>query len=266
MKKLLVVSLLSIFLTACTSPYQIVKEMDKIEAAKELEYKKNKLDEVKKDQSVIDQKCEIFEDFRIKGLKTDGKYRVIKSTILNRPLFKDGKIVCSIFNTEGTNKVLVGENGIIDGLKYHVSYIDGGAKIGDDAWKGIREYKNREKLKNVLCNEDKITDKKTCRIYFGEDLEFVKTKGKFYLYVGKNHFPGRKSYIRLNKNRAITTGNNGFLSKNARKLYLSIKNDDSLVVAYTEWPYDNEKQSEIDTDRIETVRMIFEKISDEYLK
>lgn len=98
---------------------------------------------------------------------------------------------------------------------------------------------------DVSCKKDPIDGNKTCSIS-RDKLMVLIINGKYAVSVGRNHYPKTSSAIKIDDN-VHYTGKEGIINPVYANLIISqMKAGKKAVIRYREWPYDFNKDSEID--------------------
>ena len=97
----------------------------------------------------------------------------------------------------------------------------------------------------VSCSKDKFNGSKICSLYKNfSPLMVSNINGKLSVYVGTNHFPRTKSAIKIDGNQTIY-GYEG-VSQTPKKVIEQMKKGKTAHIRYQEWPYEYNKDSEVD--------------------
>ncbi|MBC3250447.1 hypothetical protein H8I91_09250 [Serratia fonticola] len=198
-------------------------------------------------------KCATYIDKRF-SLSKNKIYKVKRDFLNKTPFIDGGEITCevgsNIWNWDETEVMSV-ENGVINGSNYTIYHSDGSGSVGvgDASW-------------SFGCSKDAITDKKECSMYNKEMKIYKEAKG-YSVVVGSEHFPGRRSYIRVGEGKASVGSDHGYFP-GASGIISSITNNSKLIVRYTKWPYDYVIDTEINTSNFEQAKYIFDRVSAKY--
>ena len=128
-------------------------------------------------------------------------------------------------------------------------YSDGSGNLGTP-----KDIANFSDYWHLQFNSDSITDKKIIkanRYAFNNTKEFGKVQYKYhiwlsldlsnksseYLCVAGHNFPGKKAFIRVEKNAPITTGENGCVLIDA-SLDSQLKKGNQITLRGYYWPYE----------------------------
>lgn len=98
---------------------------------------------------------------------------------------------------------------------------------------------------NYACSKDKFDGKKSCSLNKSHSDVMVSIfDGRHSVYVGRNHYPGSKSAIKIDGNTPIY-GHEGS-SDTPKKLIEQMKKGKVAYTRYREWPYDYNQDGEVD--------------------
>lgn len=107
------------------------------------------------------------------------------------------------------------------------------------------------------CNQDRVTDRTTCRLNIMPQAVGVSSKGGLYQTVSASgsiltscvighDFPGRRASIRVDSNPAFSTNSEGCLTGSAAsRLDKQLKSGKVLITRRVEWPYDYTRDKEM---------------------
>lgn len=166
------------------------------------------------------------------------------------PIFNNGSIECSYGNRyqrEDYNKVSRKEVGDIDGVLYRIYYSDGSGSIQGLSSNKLTFDDKYSSNWSTRCDVDEITDEHSCSIS-KEDIAIIIKGDRSYVLVGKDHYPGSESVVRIDKGTPIKTNNNGVFSlDDSRAIIEKLKTGSEIVTRYMEWPnkYNKDKKWEI---------------------
>lgn len=145
------------------------------------------------------------------------------------------RVECSLDTGDRELVFFQREAGEIDGIKFHVSYLDGSGSVGQDpvdSWL-------------LSCSVDPIEDTKSCRMLRGPLMVIAFAGGPEVVTVGRNHYPGSESVIRLDKGTPFRSRADGIFGE-SKKILAGLETCSQAVLRYREWP------SEVPTDKVVT--------------
>lgn len=133
------------------------------------------------------------------------------------------------------------ENGSLNGVRYTISYEDGGATFqgerGDErealSWWNRRNW-------DIGCKIDPITDRKSCHLNSGNFWIFQHAKGRPIVSIGADHYPGSTVAIRIDRSTPFNTSavNDGsFSADTSARIVRALKKGSAVTTRYMEWPY-----------------------------
>jgi hypothetical protein len=135
------------------------------------------------------------------------------------------------------------ESGEKNGVSYKIHYIDGsgsfsvrGSKDSSTPWYSVQDEWS------VACKKDAISDKKYCYLSRKDLFVFIQKNGKASVSVGTDNFPYRRSSIRVDSRKAITSpvGNDGdFSAAQSEAIVKEIAAGSGFVTRFVQWPYDS---------------------------
>ncbi|MDA3487167.1 hypothetical protein MJ021_17930 [Acinetobacter baumannii] len=108
------------------------------------------------------------------------------------------------------------------------------------------------------CKKDRFNGNKTCYLK-NNDLTLVIINGNLEIFVGKDHFPDRKSAIKVDDNQTIY-GYEGNFKQDSMILNQMLKGK-IVYLRYVEWPYDSYIDSEVN---LEDFTKQYEKLKEMY--
>lgn len=177
----------------------------------------------------------------------------------NKKLFSNSQFVCDVGKNyqNNTYKMSIVEVVNINGVTVKLYHSNGSGGIGNgssidkDSWL-------------FGCSKDKMNDEITCYLN-NNDLHLYKDKHGYLISVGRNHFPSKDSFIRINKDEPIKTGDKGFLNRDkSSSLVGTISSKDTVTTRYVEWPHDRSKDSEVDMTNYDVAKQVLDKVFDNY--
>ncbi|MEX0397250.1 hypothetical protein KDV94_15350, partial [Providencia rettgeri] len=97
------------------------------------------------------------------------------------------------------------------------------------------------------------------------DLYIYKDKNGYLISIGRNHFPSKDSFIRVNEESPMKSGEKGYLDRNESKSLISrLSSKDTVTTRYVEWPYDRSKDSDVGMANFDTAKQVLDKVFDNY--
>lgn len=133
-------------------------------------------------------------------------------------------------------------------------------EINDKSWgcfkaskpQAKEEIKPNEKYSNDIlfgwsasCRKDPFNSRKICHVS-RDQLRVLYIDGKYAVSVGKNHYPGTESAIKIDDN-VHYSGREGLINPMYANLIVKqMKEGSKAIIRYREWPYDYDKDSEVD--------------------
>jgi hypothetical protein len=195
-------------------------------------------------------KCASYLDKRF-SQSNNKIYKVKRDSLKKTPFIDGGEITCevssNIWNWDETEVMSV-EHGVINGANYTLYHSDGSGSVGDGdaSW-------------SFGCSKDAITDKKECSMY-NKEMKIYREANGYSVVVGSEHFPGRRSYIRVDGGKPSVGNDHGYFPR-ASGVISSITNNSNIIVRYTKWPYDYVIDTEINTSNFEQAKYIFDRVS-----
>lgn len=98
---------------------------------------------------------------------------------------------------------------------------------------------------DISCKKDAFNGKKICSIS-RDRLMILLIDGRYIVSVGRNHYPGTESAIKVDDN-VHYTGKEGIINPfYANLIVKQMKEGKKATIRYREWPYDYNKDSEVD--------------------
>jgi hypothetical protein len=102
-----------------------------------------------------------------------------------------------------------------------------------------------KKTYNYACSKDKFDGKKSCSLNKSHSDVMVSIfDGQHSVYVGRDHYPRSQSAIKVDSNTPIY-GYEGS-SNTPKKVIEQMKNGKIAYTRYREWPYDYNRDGEVD--------------------
>ncbi|WP_033782737.1 hypothetical protein [Pantoea sp. 9140] len=223
---------------------------------------KMKLKDIKWLQGISEVKaigCDSYEDSTYSSTGRD-ELEITESSFREKRLNPDSKITCDLWaKTDDIKKPVlqVLEEFKIDGVNVHIYHSDASGTIGKD-------YSDNSAW-NSACKSDTMTDEVTCYVSH-KSFYMFKNKTGYYLLVGSDHFPQTVAYIRLGKDKPISSGKDGvFSSADSLKIIESINNQTTLSTRYTKWPYETPVDEKLDTKYFEQAKKVLDLIFDNHV-
>ena len=170
--------------------------------------------------------CSSFESVNIKSL-SGRAIEVQEDKYGGKNLINDAKVVCKVFdNYIDENKAIVykSEIGKIKGVDVEIPHSVFASTVGGgrdkDGW-------------NVYCKRDDIDDTLVCYTINGHLFVFSSDSG-YDPIIGVEKASGTASYLRIDKNKAFSTKNDGrFTAEESRQIVEQMKSGDSALVRFT---------------------------------
>lgn len=133
-------------------------------------------------------------------------------------------------------------------------------EISDKSWECFKTEKPKDKTTDrplsettndilfgwdTSCRKDAFNGKKICSIS-RDRLMVLYIDGRYAVSVGRNHYPGTESAIKIDDN-VHYSGKEGLINPMYANLIVKqMKEGKKAVIRYREWPYDYNKDSEVD--------------------
>lgn len=167
--------------------------------------------------------------------------KVKDSSFKNQRVFDKSKLICDLWSdTADISKPLlhVQEKAVIDGINVLIFQSDGSGTIG--------EGYNDKSAWNSSCKVDSMTDAVTCSVY-QNNFYLFKTDSGYTVVIGSEHFPKTLSYLRVNKDKPLASGEDGvFSNNNSNQIIESLSEGGKVMIRFTKWPYENPIDEEVD--------------------
>lgn len=87
----------------------------------------------------------------------------------------------------------------------------------------------------IDCERDKMTDLRSCVVTFADLTIVLPRPTQAFVVVGRQHYPGTTSSIKIGPHRFDTTDQDGIFPSSAPILGY-IKDGENVVTRYTKWP------------------------------
>ena len=131
------------------------------------------------------------------------------------------------------------ETGELNGVLYSFYYADGsGTFVGTRGNSGSYSDPLRSNW-DVSCTKDPITDQKMCQMRTRNLWIFVRPKGRVFVSIGAEHFPGSVVTLRIDKGNSVsalasTDGNFG--AQASTRLVQQLKRASTVTTRFMRWP------------------------------
>lgn len=134
---------------------------------------------------------------------------------------------------------------------------------GDLQLEKVVKYDNSEFTKwKSNCSKDRFNNTKSCSLTKSySDVMVTIINGRYDVYVGRKHYPRTQSAIKIDE-RTPTYGYEG-ISNTPQKIIEQMKNGKVAYTRYKEWPYEYNKDSEVD---LTGFKEAFNQMLEEYKK
>ncbi|MEQ4731276.1 hypothetical protein ABN075_04445 [Providencia rettgeri] len=192
---------------------------------------------------------------KIKPLKIEKE----KSTFNGKKIFSNSKFICDVKMDykNNTYKMSVIEDVHINGVNTRIYHSNGSGGVGNG------DSTDKESWL-FGCSKDKMSDDVTCYLN-NNDLYIYKDKNGYLISIGRNHFPSKDSFIRVNEESPMKSGEKGYLDRNESKSLISrLSSKDTVTTRYVEWPYDRSKDSDVGMANFDTAKQVLDKVFDNY--
>lgn len=200
--------------------------------------------------------CNSYEDSTYSLAKREEFY-IRDSSFNKKRLFVDSKLVCDLWsdsNNNGQPYLNVIENAKINGIPVSVFHGGGSGTVG-------KNYSDKSSW-HTGCKTDAMTDEFHCYVY-QKNLYITKDKSGYHIFVGSEHFPNTKSFIRIDNETPLQSEEAGvFSDANSNKIVSSVSSRSKVVTRFTKWPYERFIDENIDMKYFdvakETLDILFE--------
>lgn len=198
--------------------------------------------------------CNSFEDSTYSFTKRDGFY--IKESSFKKPrLFEDSKLVCDLWaDMDDREKptLYVIEEAKIDDVKVKLFQSGGSGTVG-------REYSDKASWQ-LGCKTDSMTDEYNCYIN-QKHIYIVKDKDSYHVIIGSEHFPKTHSFIRIDNEKPIESGDGGIFSvEQSGEIIEALSSGSKVKTRYTKWPYENPVDENIDMKYFDVSKKVLDVI------
>ncbi|WP_277850035.1 hypothetical protein [Moellerella wisconsensis] len=202
--------------------------------------------------------CDSFSN-RVYSKITPLKIEKEKSIFDNQKVFSNSQFVCAVGMNykNNTYTMSIVEVVNINGVNAQIYHSNGSGGVGNGD--------STEKESWLFgCSKDKMNDEITCYLN-NNDLYVYKDKNGYLISIGRNHFPSKDSFIRVNEEAPIKSGEKGYLNRNKSNLLMSkLSSKDAVTTRYVEWPYDRNKDSEVGMVNFDAAKQVVNKVFDNY--
>lgn len=168
---------------------------------------------------------------------------------INKPLFQGGKITCevgfSLKTLENNTRIRI-ETGTLEGVKYRIRFSDGIGTVQGLSTNTLDKDKYGTNW-STRCRLDEMDDRHWCFLDRGDLTIWLTKDGTPYVLVGYDHYPGSKIAVRVDKNKPITASAKiGFAKAQSLEIIEQLKNGQSALTRYEEWPYQIYRDSSVE--------------------
>lgn len=197
------------------------------------------------------------------------KETVEKSEITNlpTPLFENGTVICKKhikIMDMSKNEITRREEGDVNGVKYRYYLSDGSGSVQGKP-NNTLDIISDERGSNwsTSCQKDLMNDTHWCMMS-KKDLSIgTSGKGKYFILVGNNHYPGTKSMIRIDSKKPYTSAQGeNFTQQQVTSIIADMGEAEEITTRYTEWPYKNNVDKKISTYGLQEGLVIINKLFD----
>ena len=108
-------------------------------------------------------------------------------------------------------------------------YEDGGGNFGKINGSPGRGWQS-------ICRRDKMTDDRRCFLIQGGLSVTVDRSNSFSVNIGHNHYPGTNVMLRLDSEKPMSAGENGWIGVDAGKIVKKILASKKVATRFTKWP------------------------------
>lgn len=202
--------------------------------------------------------CNSYEDSSYSFTGRDGFY-IKESSFKKQKLFDNSNLICDLWSDLDDNKkptLYVIEESKIDGVKVKIFQSGGSGTVGDD-------YSDKSSWQ-VGCKTDAMTDEYNCYVY-QKDIYIIRDKNGYRVAIGTDHFPNTKSYIRIDGNQPIESGNDGVFSiDDSQKIISSLSSKSKVITRFTKWPYERPIDGEIGMSKFDVSKKVLDIIFEDH--
>ena len=196
--------------------------------------------------------CDSYEDSSYSFTGRDGFY-IKESSFKNSRIFEGSKLTCDLWSDMEDRKkptLYVIENATIDDVKVSVFQSGGSGSVGDD-------YNDKSSWQ-VGCKTDVMTDEYNCHIR-QKDFYILRDESGYHVFIGSEHFPETKSYIRIDEGKPIESGGKGTFSLEDSTIIVNALSSKSKVVTrYTRWPYERHVDGVVNMDKYNASKKVLD--------
>ncbi|WP_337027207.1 hypothetical protein [Pantoea eucalypti] len=202
--------------------------------------------------------CDTYEDSSYPTTGREG-LEISENSFKEKRLNPDSKITCDLWAKTDDMKIpvlQVTEAFKIDGVNVSIFHSDASGTIGKD-------YSDKSAW-NTACKTDTMTDDVTCYVNH-KSFYIIKNKSGYNILVGSEHFPGTVAYVRIGKQKPVSSGKDGvFNSADSLKIIESIGKQETVSTRYTKWPYETPVDEKLDIKYFEQAKKILDLIFDSH--
>jgi len=202
--------------------------------------------------------CDAYEDSSYSTTGREG-LEIIETSFKGQRLNPDSKVTCDLWAKTGDIKIpvlQVTEAFKVDGVNVNIFHSDASGTIGKD-------YSDKSAW-NTACKTDTMTDDVTCYVSH-KSFYIIKSKTGYTLLVGSEHFPGTAAYVRIGKQKPISSGKDGIFSPaDSFKIIESVGRQGIVSTRYTKWPYETPVDEKLDTKYFEQAKKVLDLIFDNH--
>lgn len=164
------------------------------------------------------------------------------------PLYKEGVIKCNHNGSTRTakgNEIIRSESGIFNGALYRIYYSDGSGTVQGLPDNELTIHDSLSSNWSISCEVDPIEDTHICLLSKKSIMILLKNSSEHYVLVGKKHYPGSDTIIRIDKGEPIKATQDGVFSlEDSKKIVKALQEGKTVVTRYMEWPYKRNKDEQ----------------------
>ncbi|WP_338494188.1 hypothetical protein VRB23_06720 [Erwinia aphidicola] len=202
--------------------------------------------------------CDAYEDSSYSTTGREG-LEISETSFKEKRLNPDSKVTCDLWAKTNDLKIpvlQVKESFKVDGVNVNIFHSDASGTIGKD-------YSDKSAW-STACKTDTMTDDVTCYVSH-KSFYIIKNKTGYNVLVGSEHFPGTVAYVRIDKQKPISSGKDGvFSSDDSLKIIESVSKQGIVSTRYTKWPYEAPVDEKLDTKYFEQAKKILDLIFDNH--
>lgn len=140
------------------------------------------------------------------------------------------------------------EEGSLNGVKYSLYYQDGSGSVQGVKSNALDILKDSyDSNWSTRCKVDSMDDSRWCAMSKGPLTIGIWQEHVYFITVGSDHFPGSKVLIRTGQSQPISKlAKDSFTNAQVTSIIQELKIAKTVKTRYREWPYDVDKDKEID--------------------